>query len=95
MQFEWSKDKEQRIRRKHGVSFADACKVFDDPCALMLQDRFEGGEERWQAIGRAGVSLVVVVAHTYRVEDGSETIRIISARRALRVETSKYEDQAY
>jgi hypothetical protein len=61
----------------------------------MLQDRIERDEERWQAIGRAGTHLVVVVAHTVRHRVGTDIIRIISARRALRHERQRYEDQAY
>jgi len=93
--FQWDPAKARRNLAKHGVSFDDATRVFDDPFALMLQDRVEGGEERWQAIGRAGTHLVLVVAHTARHATGSDIIRIISARRALRHERSRYEDQAY
>ena len=45
--------------------------MFDDPFALMRLESTEGGEERWRAIGRAGVDLVLVVAHTLR---GSEVV---------------------
>jgi uncharacterized DUF497 family protein len=61
----------------------------------MSQDRVEGDEERWQAIGRVGTHLVLVVAHTARHTQGADIIRIISARRALRHERQRYEDQAY
>jgi len=44
--FEWDAAKARRNLAKHGVSFDDATRVFDDPFALMLQDRVEGGEER-------------------------------------------------
>ena len=79
-------------RRKHGVSFEAARRVFDDPFALMRLETTEGGEERWRAIGRAGVDLVLVVADTLRSSE--EVIRIISARRTLRHERKQYEDQA-
>ena len=93
--FEWDAAKARRNLAKHGVSFDDATRVFDDPFALMLQDRVEGGEERWQAIGRAGAHLVLVVAHTARHLAGTDIIRIISARRTLRHARRRYEDQAY
>jgi uncharacterized DUF497 family protein/uncharacterized protein (DUF4415 family) len=64
--FEWDAAKARRNLAKHGVSFDDATRVFDDPFALMLQDSVEGGEERWQAIGRAGAHLALVVAHIAR-----------------------------
>jgi hypothetical protein len=95
IRFEWDPAKAKRNLAKHGVSFEQASRVFDDPFALMLQDRVEGGEERWQAIGRAGTHLVLVVAHTARHATDTDIIRIISARRALRHERSHYEDQAY
>jgi hypothetical protein len=44
--FQWDPAKARRNLAKHGVSFGDATRVFDDPFALMLQDRVEGGEER-------------------------------------------------
>jgi uncharacterized DUF497 family protein len=91
--FEWDPAKAKRNLAKHGVSFEQASRVFDDPFALMLQDRVEQGEERWQAIGRAGTYLVIVVAHTVRRSAGDDIIRIISARRALRQERQRYEDQ--
>jgi uncharacterized DUF497 family protein len=92
--FEWDPAKAKRNLAKHGVSFEQASRVFDDPFALMMQDRVEHGEERWQAIGRAGTYLVIVVAHTVRHSAGDDVIRIISARRALRQERQRYEDQA-
>ena len=82
-------------RRKHGVSFETASLVFDDPHALMLQDRIEDGEERWQAIGRISDAVVLVVAHTAKSGSEGEVIRIISARKAERHERKRYEDQAY
>ena len=94
IRFEWDPAKAKRNRAKHGVSFDQAARVFDDPFALMLQDRIEGDEERWQAIGRAGPYLIVVVAHTVRHGADADIIRIISARRALRHERQRYEDQA-
>ena len=35
-------------RDRHGVSFETAQLVFNDPHALIVQDRHECGEERWQ-----------------------------------------------
>jgi uncharacterized DUF497 family protein len=93
--FEWDESKERRNRNRHGVSFRQARGVFQDPFALMLQDRIVDGEERWQAIGRYGLNTVIVVAHVVRTHEGEEVIRIISARHALRHERESYETQAY
>ena len=93
--FEWDPDKAALNVRKHGVTFEVASLVFADPFALSAQDRIENGERRWQTIGIADGYLVLVVAHTAQDnEDGSEVIRIISARRADPKERRRYE-QSY
>lgn len=93
--FEWDPDKAALNVRKHGVTFEVASLVFADPFALSAQDRIENGERRWQTIGIADGYLVLVVAHTVQDDgDGSEVIRIISARRADPKERRRYE-QSY
>ena len=42
--YEWDADKARLNERKHGVLFEDAIRVFDDPYALTVMDRVEGGE---------------------------------------------------
>ena len=92
--FEWDEAKALQNLRKHGVAFDDAVGVFSDPFAIMKQDRIEGGELRWQTLGRIEGHLVLLVAHTVgETEDDTEVIRIISARRADRKERQRYEDQ--
>jgi uncharacterized DUF497 family protein len=49
---------------------------------LTAQDRTENGEYRWQTIGRIEGCLILLVAHAIVEDDNTETIRIISARRA-------------
>lgn len=96
IRFEWDDSKSRANRRKHGLSFETARLVFDDPFALMRQDRVVDGEFRWQTIGRVAHEVVLVVAHTVReIEDGGKVIRLISARKALRGERKRYEEQAY
>ena len=65
--------------------------VFEDPHALSVQDRAVEDEERWQSLGRVGGVVVVLVAHTYREENGEEVIRLISARKATPLERRAYE----
>jgi uncharacterized DUF497 family protein len=77
------------------VSFELAQLVFDDPDALMLQERIERGEERWHGIGLVAAAVVLVIAHTVRAHEAGETIRIISARKATRQERKRYEAQAH
>jgi uncharacterized DUF497 family protein len=94
IRFEWDDAKAKQNLRKHGVAFDDAIVVFSDPYALTTQDRIEGGEQRWQTLGTVGGYLVLLVAHTVSdADDGTEIIRIISARAADRKERKRYEDQ--
>jgi uncharacterized DUF497 family protein len=65
--------------------------VFDDPNHLSMQDRFEDGEERWQTLGLISARLVLLVAHAIEDNQGEETIRIISARKATRIERQRNE----
>ena len=94
IRFEWDDAKAKHNLRKHGVAFDDATAVFADPFALMMQDRFEGGERRWQTLGMVGNYIVLLVAHTVGdADDDMEIIRIISARAADRKERKRYENQ--
>lgn len=89
--FEWDPDKNRRNVAKHRVSFELARHVFEDPFQLSIQDRVENGEVRWQTLGRVAGTVILLVAHTVRDEDGDEIIRIISARKANRTERERYE----
>ena len=90
--FEWARAKAESNLRKHRVSFETATRVFADPFAVIGQDRIENGEHRWQTLGVVDGYLLLLVAHTVRDdEDGTEVIRIISARRAEPKERKRYE----
>jgi uncharacterized protein len=90
--FEWDGEKARSNLRKHGIQFEEAVLVFDDPFAISAQDRIENGEQRWQTLGMVGGCLLLLVAHTVRLEDDKiGLIRIISARRADRSERRRYE----
>ena len=94
IRIEWDAAKAKINLRKHRVSFETAARVFADPFALMEQDRIENGERRWQTLGRVEGHLLLLVAHTVRDdEDGTETIRLISARRADPKERKRYEQE--
>ena len=98
--FTWDEAKSRSNRKKHGVSFETAARVFDDPLHLSVQDRIEGGEERWQTLGQVGGVTVLLVAHTVTQEalgeevgeKPVEVVRIISARKADRKERKRYEE---
>jgi uncharacterized DUF497 family protein len=92
LRFEWDADKAARNLTKHRVSFETAARAFADPFLLMQQDRFENGERRWQSIGMVDGHLVLLVAHTVgEDDDGTEVLRIISARKAESKERKRYE----
>ncbi len=90
MRIEWDEVKIRQNFKKHRISFETARLVFEDPHARSIQVRVIDGEERWQTIGMIK-GLIVVVAHTYRVEGEEEAIRIISARKATAAERRAYE----
>lgn len=92
MRFIWDEAKSRSNRAKHGVSFDLAKLVFGDPWHLSVPDRHEHGEERWRTIGHVGAAALLVVIHTHVEQNGEETIRIISARKATRRERAAYEE---
>jgi uncharacterized DUF497 family protein len=90
MEFTWDDEKSEINRRKHGVRFETAVRVFDDPDAISTQDRVVGDEERWQTIGLVDGIVVLLVAHTYHEVSDREKVRIISARKATARERRVY-----
>jgi uncharacterized protein len=87
VEFTWDARKDRLNRRKHGISFDVAMRVFDDPFHVTGQDREVEHEPRWQTIGMVGQTLLLV-AHTVDEED--DGIRMISARKATRAERRIY-----
>ena len=87
MDFEWDSAKEQANRKKHGVDFQTAAKVFLDPHAIEFDDHDAAGELRFNAIGMVD-GRVLFVAYTMR----GDVIRIISARGAEPHEKRKYHE---
>ena len=50
--FEWDRRKNSANRRKHGVGFAEASTVFDDPLSITISDPDHASfEERFVIIG--------------------------------------------
>jgi uncharacterized DUF497 family protein len=88
--FEWDENKAASNLKKHKISFDEAVLVFDDPFVFTEQDRIENGEYRWQSIGMISGFLFILVVHTIHVDETSEIIRIISARRADKKERECY-----
>jgi uncharacterized DUF497 family protein len=92
MKFLWERTKAQANERKHGISFELAQSVFYDQFVVTrLDDRFDYGEERFLSVGEASDGRVLAVAHT----DDDAIIRIISARKATRLERLPYEEARF
>jgi uncharacterized DUF497 family protein len=88
MRFEWDEEKNQINKEKHGIDFADAMQVFNDPLHTEMYDETHSVEEdRWIVIGYIGEVVLVVV--TYRAGD---IVRIISSREASPAERRQYYD---
>lgn len=89
MKLEWDADKAALNLKNHGVSFEDAALVFYDHGRIETYDgREDYSEDRWATIGMVALSVLYVV-YTIREE---ETIRIISARKAVPHEQKKYRE---
>jgi len=90
--FEWDKRKEKSNAKKHGVSFEDAKTAFFDETAIVYHDpdHSEKDEDRFILLGLSIKAGVLVVCHCVR--ESESVIRIISARRADKLEETDYWD---
>lgn len=87
--FTWDPEKAASNLRRHGVSFEEAATAFGDPHSITIPDPDHSrSESRSILLGTSRQGLLVIVSHTER----GETIRIISARRATRIERRTYEE---
>ena len=91
----WDPVKARSNHSKHGVTFALAATVLNDPLALSVPDEdHRATEERWLTLGQAANGTLVVVVHTYHeVGVDAARVRIISARRAGKRERRQYESK--
>lgn len=94
MLFEWDENKNRINKAKHKVDFATAASVFNDPYCASRIENADHYEERWQTIGYADNTLLLLVVHT--CHSGEEiVIRIISARKVEKHERERYENGAF
>ena len=89
MEFEWDEVKRRINIQKHGIDFRSVVEAFDSPMVYALDPRLGYGEDRWIGIGLARGRLLTIVY----TERKSDSIRIISARKANRYEKEKYRAQ--
>jgi uncharacterized DUF497 family protein len=91
LRFDWHERKNRRNRTKHRVWFEEAQSVFSDPHARLFYDPEHSVEEdRFLLLGVRSAARILVVVHCYRESDS--TIRIISARKAIKKEVRFYEE---
>lgn len=89
MKFEWDENKAQINVKKHGVSFDEAKTAFYDAAALVIDDpEHSDDEERFVLLGMSQNTRLLVVCHCLR--ENETVIRLISARKASRTESSYY-----
>lgn len=92
--FEWDEEKNMINQQKHNISFEEAVTVFYNEQAVLFEDTEHSiDEERYFMVGpmkRTGEigELLCVVCHCYR--NGTDRIRIFSARKATRNEKDMY-----
>lgn len=87
--FEWNEDKAEINLQKYNVSFYEAAAVFDDPFAVVADDKEHSiNEQRFFIIGYSNNNRLITLSYTER----SKKIRIISARLANKFERNLYEN---
>ena len=89
IRFSLDEAKDRANRRKHGVSFDEARTVFFDEDARLTSDPdHSSGEDRFIILGMSRKLRLLLVCHSYRRNE--DIIRIISARKATRLESAQY-----
>jgi uncharacterized protein len=85
--FEWDEAKNRANLKKHGLDFSDAEEMFRGWFFYEPDTREDYGEMRWMELGM----IQGRIAHVVFVECGTDTIRVISLRKASRRECKEYE----
>jgi uncharacterized DUF497 family protein len=85
VRFTWDPAKARSNLAKHGVSFDEASEVLTEPDTEFYADMIH--PERCIAIGHSRDQRLLIVVHI----DMTDTVRIISARKATSKERKKHE----
>ena len=86
MEFEWDDAKSEANERLRGIGFGRAAMIFNGPTVEAVDNRYDYGERRVKAIGKASNQIYVVI-----YTDRDAVRRIISARRASRKERKQWQ----
>jgi len=88
--FEWDRNKSKSNIQKHGISFQEAETIFYDEYAVTADDdEHSQDEDRFIIVGESKKLRILLACYCHR---GNDTIRIISARKATKVEMDWYEE---
>ena len=91
LRFVWDEKKNRANIRKHRVSFEEAETAFKDENALLYYDPDHSeDEDRFILLGLSTKLRVLVVCHCFR--ESELVVRIISARRANKLEGRAYRE---
>jgi uncharacterized DUF497 family protein len=86
LKFEWDEEKNAINKKKHGVSFETAIKIFFDPKRFEALDKKHSFfEERWEVVGLSDLILLRVI-----FTERDHSIRIISAQKASKKDEEEY-----
>jgi uncharacterized DUF497 family protein len=89
IKFDPNPDKAAINLKKHGVSFEEAQTVFYDDLAVQFFDEDNSDDEdRFLLLGMSSTARLLLVCHCER--DAGQLIRIISARKATKRESTFY-----
>ena len=90
IKFEWDTAKANSNKKKHGVSFKEAQSVFYDEFAVQFfNDESSKLEDRFLMLGFSDEARLLIVCHCERNQ--GNIIRIISARKATKIEGKYYQ----
>lgn len=89
IEFEWDEAKAASNLKKHAVSFEEAQSVFYDEFAIQFFDEVHNeSEDRFLMLGFSSKARLLIVCHCER--EKGYVIRIISARKATKAESTHY-----
>ena len=92
IQFDWDQSKATANQRKHGVSFEEAQSIFYDEFAVQFYNEEHSiSEERFILLGMSARARLLIVCHCER--ESENLIRIISARKATKLESTFYKGE--
>jgi len=90
IKFEWDTAKAASNRKKYGVSFEEVQSIFYDEFAVQFFDEDNSvSEDRFLMLGLSDEARLLIVCHCERGQ--GNIIRIISARKATKNESTHYQ----